>query len=72
MILGSIFKLIGYSYDPQSKDLRMVGKDLNSESTIEVTIHEPTQSVLMNAMCAYDENYDAQFLDISLMGNVKE
>lgn len=72
MISGSIFKLIGYSYDPQSKDLRMVGKALNDESTIEVTVHEPTQSFLMNAMCTYDENYDAQFLDISLMGNVKE
>jgi hypothetical protein len=72
MISGSVFNLIGYSYDPQSKDLRMVGKALYDKSTIEVTVHEPTQSFLMNAMCTYDENYTAQILDISLMGNVKE
>lgn len=62
------FKIIGYSYDPNSKDLRLVGCNKETNTNVEVVINNPTQATLMNAMSAYDKHYANTEFDIVLTG----
>lgn len=70
-MVDNVFELIGYSYDPQSQDLRLVGKNSEVGSSIEMTIHNPTQTMLMAAMSTYDRRYENDSLDVCLCKNVE-
>lgn len=70
-MVDNVFELIGYSYDPQSQDLRLVGKNPEVNSSIELTIHNPTQMMLMAAMSTYDRRYENKSLDICLIKNAE-
>ena len=46
------FLIIGHTYDINSKDLRIVGK--NNYSTVEVIVHDPAEDLLTNIINTYD------------------
>lgn len=59
------YKIIGYSYDAGSQDLRLVGK--KKDSTVEVIIHNPTKETIMSIMRAYDSKSPETHFDIFLI-----
>lgn len=70
-MVDTTFGIIGYSYDPNSKDLHLVGLNRETSTSIQITINNPTQATLMSAMSAYDRRYNTDRFDISLIGNVE-
>ena len=60
------FEIIGYSYDPNSGDLRLVGyNEIFENCTIETIIHNPTPSMLERAATVYSNLELDGSIDIS-------
>lgn len=64
------FEIIGYSYDPNSQDLRLVGKNvLIDDCSIETVIHNPSQSMLTHIIGVYSKTNpeSCRTIDISFI-----
>lgn len=60
------FEIIGYSYDPNSGDLRLVGyNEIFENCTIETIIHNPSSSMLEQVIGVYSNLEPSGSIDIS-------